>query len=83
MRLTHSLALAAALAAAAGSATAGGFAPVVPAPEPVVVVEPTAPRSTFGLILPLALLGGLVALAVASGDDDDEDDETPASPGGN
>jgi hypothetical protein len=82
MRLTHSLALAAALTAAAGSAMAGGFAPVVPVPEPVVVVEPTAPRSTFGLILPLALLGGLVALAVASGDDDDDDDDNPGTTGG-
>ena len=74
MRLTRSIALAAAMTAAAGSAFAGGFAPVVPGTEPVVVVEPTAPRSSFGLILPLALLGGLVALAVASSDDDDEDD---------
>jgi hypothetical protein len=41
----------------------------------VVVVEPEAPRSTFGLLLPLLLLGGLVALAVAA-DDEDEEDET-------
>ena len=35
----------------------------------VGIVEPEAPRSTFGILLPLALLGGLVALAVASDDD--------------
>ena len=58
MRLTRSIALAAAMTAAAGSAFAGGFAPVVPVAEPVVVVEPTAPRSSFGLVLPLVLLGG-------------------------
>ena len=72
MRLFKSLALAAAVATVAGQAVAGGFAPVVPAPEPVVVVEPTAPRSSFGIILPLVLLGGLVALAIASEDDDSD-----------
>lgn len=74
MRHLKSFALAAALAAAAGQAVAGGFAPVVvePAPvAPVTVVEPEAPRSTFGILLPLALLGGLIALAVAAEDDDD------------
>ncbi len=71
MRHLKSLALATALVAAGTQAFAGGFAPVVDvAPvEPVVVVEPEAPRSTFGILLPLALLGGLVALAVASDDD--------------
>jgi hypothetical protein len=71
MRHLKSLALATALAAAGTQALAGGFAPVVDvAPvEPVVIVEPEAPRSTFGILLPLALLGGLVALAVASDDD--------------
>jgi hypothetical protein len=79
MRHLKSLALAAALAAAASQAVAGGFAPVVTEPvpvAPVVVTEPEAPRSTFGILLPLALLGGLVALAVAA----DEDDESPDSP---
>ena len=73
MRHLKSLAIAAALAAAAGQAVAGGFAPVVDvAPvTPVEIVEPTPQRSTFGILLPLALLGGLVALAVA-GEDDDE-----------
>ena len=64
----------------ASQALAGGFAPVVaePAPvAPVVVTEPEAPRSTWGILLPLALLGGLVALAVANDDDDEStgDDE--------
>ena len=67
------VALAAGVAATlAGQAFAGGFAPVVadaPIAAPVTVVEPEAPRSTFGILLPLALLGGLVALAVASDDD--------------
>lgn len=76
MRLTKSLVAAAVAALMATQAVAGGFAPVVVAPEPVVVVEPEAPRSTFGILLPLLLLGGLVALAVAA-DDEDEDGETP------
>ena len=73
--MTHlkTLALAAAMAAVGTNAIAGGFAPVTVDPEPVVVVEPEQPRSTFGILLPLLLLGGLVAVAVASDDDDDED----------
>jgi hypothetical protein len=73
MRHLKSLVLAAAVAAVGSQAVAGGFAPVVvePVVTPVTVVEPTAPRSTFGILLPLALLGGLVALAVANDDDDD------------
>lgn len=73
MRLTK-IVLAAVLGATlASQAVAGGFAPVVvePAPAPVVVTEPEAPRSTWGILLPLALLGGLVALAVANNDDDE------------
>jgi hypothetical protein len=73
MRHLKSLALAAAIAAVGSQAIAGGFAPVTVDPEPVVVVEPEAPRSTFGILLPLLLLGGLVAIAVASDDDDDEE----------
>ena len=76
MNCLKSLAIAAALTAAGTQAFAGGFAPVVvdAAPvAPVEVVEPAAPRSTFGILLPLALLGGLVALAVAS--DDESEDE--------
>ncbi|WP_210529262.1 hypothetical protein [Rubellimicrobium arenae] len=74
MKHLKSLVLAVATATLASQAVAGGFAPVVAAPEPVApvtVVEPTAPRSTFGILLPLALLGGLVALAVAADEDDD------------
>jgi hypothetical protein len=73
MRLTKALLAASVAAVMASQAVAGGFAPVVVDPEPVVVVEPAAPRSTFGILLPLALLGGLVALAVAA--DEDEDSE--------
>ena len=69
MTFLKSLTIAAALTAAGTQAFAGGFAPVVVDPEPVVVVEPEPQRSTFGILLPLALLGGLVALAVASDDD--------------
>ena len=71
MRLTKTLLAASVATVLAGQAFAGGFAPVVVDPEPVVVVEPEAPRSTFGILLPLALLGGLVALAVANEDDDE------------
>ncbi len=71
MRILKSLALAAAAATVAGQAVAGGFATEVVEP-PVVVVEPEAPRSTWGIILPIVLLGGLIALAVAN-----EDDESP------
>ena len=77
MRHLKSLALATAMIAVAGQAFAGGFAPVVAEPvpvAPVVVTEPEAPRSTFGILLPLALLGGLVALAVANEDDDESTD---------
>jgi hypothetical protein len=74
MRFTKALLAASVAAVLASQAVAGGFAPVVIEPEPVVVVEPTAPRSTFGILLPLVLLGGLVALAVAN---DDDDDTTP------
>ncbi len=53
----------------AGSAIAGGFAQEIV--EPVVVVEPEAETSSWGIILPLAALGLLVALA-ASSDDEEE-----------
>jgi hypothetical protein len=78
MRL-KSLALVAALTAASTPALAGGFAPVIDVPSvPTVIVEPDQPRSTLGILLPLALAGGLIALAIASEDDstdEDEDDE--------
>ena len=71
MNCLKSLTIAAALTAAGTQAFAGGFTPVVDvAPvTPVEIVEPQPQRSTFGILLPLALLGGLVALAVASDDD--------------
>ena len=80
MRLTKTVLAAAVAATLASQAVAGGFAPVVvePAVTPTVIVEPDAPRSTCGILLPLALLGGLVALAVANEDDDEStngDDE--------
>lgn len=71
MRLTKTLLATAVAATLASQAVAGGFAPVVVEPEPTIIVEPEAPRSTFGILLPLALLGGLVALAVANEDDDE------------
>lgn len=71
MRLAKSLALAAALAATSAPAIAGGLQAVVV--EPVVVEPAPAPRSSWGMILPIALLVGLIALAVSSDDDDDED----------
>ena len=69
MRLTKTLLAASIAATLASQAFAGGFAPVVVDPEPVVVVEPEPQRSSLGILLPLALLGGLVALAVSSDDD--------------
>jgi hypothetical protein len=73
MRLTKTLTAATLASLVAGTAFAGGLAaPVVEAP--VVVVEPVAETSSWGIILPLAALGLLVALAVSS---DDSEDETP------
>jgi hypothetical protein len=68
MRYLKTLAVAATLAAVSSQAVAGGFAPVVDVQPvtPVEIIEPTPQRSTFGILLPLALLGGLVALAVAA-----------------
>ena len=71
MNCLKSLAIAAALIAAATHAFCGCFAPFVDVAPGTRVdfVAPQSPRSTFGILLPLALLGGLVALAVASDDD--------------
>lgn len=66
MRLTKTLLAAGVAAALASQAVAGGFAPVAVEAEPIVVVEPEPRRSTFGVLLPVLLLGGLVAAAVAS-----------------
>ncbi|ARO15750.1 hypothetical protein BVG79_02410 [Ketogulonicigenium robustum] len=62
MRLTKTLIAAALATTVAGSAIAGGFAAEVVEP-PVVIVEPEAPTSSWGIILPIAVLVGLVALA--------------------
>ena len=71
MRLTKTLTAAALASLVAGSAFAGGFSPEVVEP-PVIVPEPEAETSSWGIILPLAALGALVALAVSS----DNSDET-------
>ena len=71
MRLTKTLTAATLASLVAGTAFAGGLAaPVVEAP--VVVVEPVAETSSWGIILPLAALGLLVALAVSSDDSEEE-----------
>jgi hypothetical protein len=79
MRL-KSLALVAALTAASTPAPRRRLRPGSSTfrPSPTVIVEPDQPRSTLGILLPLALAGGLIALAIASEDDstdEDEDDE--------
>lgn len=71
MRLTNTLTAAVLASLVAGSAIAGGFAQEV-VEAPVVIVEPVAETSTWGIILPLAALGLLVALAVSSDDSEDE-----------
>jgi hypothetical protein len=73
MRLTKTLTAAAVAALIAPVAYAGGFSQAV-VEAPVVVVEPVAEMSTWGIILPLAALGLLVALAASS--DDSSDDST-------
>jgi hypothetical protein len=67
MRLLKSLVLAATVTGVAGHAVAGGFAAEVIEP-PVVVVEPEPQRSSLGVILPLVILGALIAVAVANED---------------
>ena len=76
MRLTKTLTAAALASLVAGSAIAGGFAQEV-VEAPVVVVEPVAETSSWGIILPLAALGLLVALAVSSDDSSDETTDAP------
>ncbi len=66
MRLTKTLVAAALIASTVGGAAfAGGFAAEV-IEAPVVIVEPPAPRSSWGIILPIAAVVLLIALA--SGD---------------
>ena len=74
MRLTKILTAAAVASLVAGSAFAGGFAQEV-VEAPVVVVEPEVQSSSWGIILPLAALGLLVALAVSSDDSSDTSTE--------
>ncbi len=76
MRLTKTLTAAVLATLVAGNAMAGGLAPAVT--EPPIIVEPVAETSSWGIILPLAALGLLVALAVSS---DDSSDETTDAPG--
>ena len=71
MRLTKTLTAAALASLVAGSAIAGGFAQEV-VEAPVVVVEPEAETSSWGIILPLAALGLRVALAASSDDSEEE-----------
>jgi len=71
MRLTKTLTAAALASLVAGSAIAGGFAQEV-VEAPVVVVEPEAETSSWGIVLPLAALGLLVALAASSDDSEEE-----------
>jgi hypothetical protein len=70
MRLTKTLLAATVASVVAGAAVAGGFAEEIV--EPTIVPEPEAETSSWGIILPLAALGLLVALAVSSDDSDDE-----------
>jgi hypothetical protein len=74
MRLTKTLTAAAVASLVAGSAIAGGFAQEVEQ-APLVVVDPVAETSSWGIVLPLAALGLLVALAVSSDNSDDESTE--------
>jgi len=65
MRLTTTLAAAAAIAVAGSAATAGGIAPTVMETAPVMVVEPIAAAGS--LSSGYVVLGLLAALVAASG----------------
>ena len=68
MRFTKTLTAAALVSLVAGSAVAGGVATAIPE-VPVAIPEPPMPQtSSWGIVLPLAALGLLVALAVSSDD---------------
>jgi hypothetical protein len=75
MRLTKTLTAAALASLVAGSAIAGGFSAPIVETTPIVVDPPMAETSSWGIVLPLAALGLLVALAVSS-DDGGEDEST-------
>ncbi len=53
----------------AGPALAGGFGP--PIQEPVVVQEEQQSRPPYEILLPLLVVGGLVATATPNGDTND------------
>ncbi len=71
MRIPRTIISAALASIIAGSAIAGGFSePVTEAPVPIPE-PPMAAPSSWGIVLPLAALGLLVALAVSSDDSSD------------
>ena len=72
MRLIKTLTAAALASLVAGSAIAGGLAAPITEPAVVVTEPPMAETSSWGIVLPLAALGLLVALAVSSDDSEDE-----------
>jgi hypothetical protein len=72
MRLTKTLTAAALATLFAGSAIAGGFAEPIETVPPTIIDPPPAETSSWGIVLPLAALGLLVALAVSSDNSDDE-----------
>ena len=66
---------AAALSLAATQSMAGGLSDAIveaPAMEPVAVAEP---EGSAGWIIPVLIVGALVAIAVSSGDDDDDSED--------
>ena len=67
MRISNTLTAAVMASLVAGSAIAGGFAPPVEQP-PIVIPDVQPATSSWGIVLPLAALGLLVALAVSSDD---------------
>ncbi len=76
MRVTKTLISAALAASIATSSLAGGFSPVVDE-APVVIVEPEQERSTWGIVIPLIVVVGLICLATCGSDDDDEPTTAP------
>ncbi|KQI73450.1 hypothetical protein AN191_00675 [Loktanella sp. 5RATIMAR09] len=73
MRITTTLATAAALAVAGMSATAGGLADEI-MEAPVVVAEPVAPAAS-SISPTVIVLGVVAALLIAAAVSDDDDDE--------
>lgn len=71
--MIKTLVLSALVALTATASVAGGFTPVVAQPVPVVVAEPAAVEQPLGaeVLVPLAILGALLYVAVSEADDDD------------